>query len=298
MQYKTKWGIGCLALLIVFMMAAAGCGAGSGTTQAIPKNAAAQALTVQVLDVGQGDAILVRTAEQVVLIDTGDIGTREKLVSYIKKMGISVIDKVIITHAHADHLGGMAAVFDNFTVKQIYDSGFAATTNTYRQYLLTAQKKKIPFAVLQSGSQVELGDGVVLKILAPEKPYITGTDSDVNNNSIVAKLVYNQFSMLLTGDAQAESEERMVKRYGSELKCQVLKSPHHGSRTSSTAAFLKAAAPEAVVISLSANNDYQHPHPSVMKRYQNAKLKIYRTDQNGTVTITSDGKSYQIVKEK
>lgn len=262
------------------------------------KPVAAANLTVKVLDVGQADAILIQTPKEAILIDTGDVGTKEKLVSYIKKAGITALDKVIITHAHVDHLGGMAELMENIPIKQVYDSAFPATTATYRNYLTTVQKKKIPFARLQAGSSVDLGDGISLKAFAPEKEFIKGSDSDVNNSSIVLKLSYGDFSMLLTGDSETESEEIMLKRFRTDLKSQVLKSPHHGSRTSSSQAFLKAVAPEAVVISVGVNNDYHHPHPSVMKRYQDAKMKIYRTDQDGTVTITSDGKTYKIVKEK
>lgn len=255
-------------------------------------------LTVKVLDVGQGDSILIQTPQQVVLVDTGDIGTKDKLVSYIKKLGISKIDKVVITHAHADHLGGMSTIMEAFPIAQIYDSGFSATTGMYRQYLSTAQKRKIPFSVLQAGGEIDLCEGMTLKVLAPEKPFINGSDSDLNNNSIVLKLVYGDFSMLLTGDAEVESEERMLKHFGPQLKSRILKSGHHGSHSSSSPAFLKAVAPEAVVISVGANNDYHHPHPSIMKRYNDNKLTVLRTDQNGTVTITSDGKSYKIAKEK
>ena len=282
-----------LTVLILIALVATACG--SEGTGARP---AAGQLTIKVLDVGQADAILVQTAKETVLIDTGDVGTKAKLVSYIKKAGIKSLDKVIITHAHADHLGGMTEVLENIPVKQIYDSAFPATTAMYRNYLSAVKQKKIPFARLQAGDTVELGEGISLKILAPEKTFIKGSDSDVNNSSIVAKLTYGTFSMLLTGDAEAESEALMLKRFGSELKSQVLKSPHHGSSSSSTAAFLKAVGPQEVVISVGANNDYHHPHPSVMKRYQNAKMKIYRTDQDGTITITSDGKTYQIAKEK
>jgi len=255
-------------------------------------------LTVKVMDVGQGDAILIQTPEQTILVDTGDTPTKSKLASYIKSEGISVIDKLIITHPHADHIGGVQAVMDNFTIKQIYDSGQTATSNMYKQYLLTAQKKKIPFALLEAGGQLDIGGGIVLKVLAPEKPFISGSDSDLNNNSIVLKLVFGSFSMLLTGDAEKESEDRMVKRFSGELKSTVLKVGHHGSSSSSSQVFLKAVSPEAAVISLGANNEYHHPHPSVLKRYDQQKIKVYRTDTQGTVAITSDGVSYTISKEK
>ncbi|MDU4961480.1 MAG: ComEC/Rec2 family competence protein [Sporomusaceae bacterium] len=255
-------------------------------------------LVVQVLDVGQADAILIRTPRENILIDTGDAATKDKVVSYIKSQGITSLDKVIITHAHADHLGGMTAVIENIAVRQIYDSAFPATTATYRNYLTLVKKRQIPFARLRAGDQVDLGGGAELRILAPEKEFIKGSNSDVNNSSIVARLSYGDFSMLLTGDAESESEAIMVKRFGSALKSRVLKSPHHGSRTSSSPAFLKAVAPETVVISTGAGNEYGHPHAAVMKRYQNAKLTVYRTDHDGTVTISSDGKTYTVTKEK
>ena len=255
-------------------------------------------LTVKMLDVGQGDSLLIRTAGQVVLVDTGDVPAREKLVAQLKKEGISTIDKLIITHPHADHMGGAQAVFDNFTVKQVYDSGQTTTTGTYKQYLNTIKQKKIPFALLAAGDKIELDQGIVLNVMAPEKPYISGSDSDLNNNSIVMKLVFRSFSMLFTGDAEKESEERILKRFGGELKSTVLKSGHHGSSTASSAAFIKAVSPEAALISLGANNEYHHPHPSVLKRYEQQKIKVYRTDTDGTITVTSDGNSYNIAKEK
>lgn len=289
-----------LILLLAIVTIVSACGSGPALNRTADKgeNTAAAALTIKVLDVGQGDSILIRTPHQAVLVDTGDIDTKDKLVSYIKNAGITTLDKVVITHSHADHLGGMSAIIAGIPIKQIYDSGFSSTTKMYRQYLSEVQKKKIPFATLQAGGEVDLGDGISLKVLAPDKPYINGSDSDINNNSIVLKLTYGSFSMLLTGDAEQESEERMGKRFGSQLKSQVLKSGHHGSRTSSSPEFLKAVNPEAVVISVGKNNEYHHPHPSVMKRYQDKKLKIYRTDEQGTITVTSDGKSYQLTKEK
>ncbi len=281
------------AVMLVMTVLLAGCG-GSAARQASQLKDGQ--LMIQVIDVGQGDAILIRGSEQTVLVDTGDVPAREKLVAYLKSQGISTIDKVIITHPHADHLGGMAAIMDNFTVKQVYDSGQTTTTALYRNYLTAVQKKNIPFAVVQAGMQIDIGGGAVLKVFAPAKPFIT--NSELNNNSIVMKLVYGNFSMLLTGDAEHESEERMVNNYGSELKSTVLKSGHHGSNTSSSLPFMKAVAPEAAIISVGAGNDYHHPHPSTIKRYNELKIPIYRTDIDGTITVKSDGRSYNINKEK
>ncbi len=276
------------------MLVTAGCS--KGNEKSVSQGQVNSPLNIKVLDIGQGDAILIRTAGQTVLVDTGDIGTKDKLVAYIKKEGITSIDKVIITHPHADHLGGMPGILENFKVNQIYDSGQTTTTALYRKYLSLVQSKKIPFTVVTAGTEIVIANDVKLKFFAPDKPFIT--TSDLNNNSIVVKVIYNEFSMLLTGDAEKESEERMVKTYKTELKSNILKAGHHGSNTSSSPSFLKAVAPEAAIISLGANNDYHHPHPSTLKKYVEAKMKVYRTDTDGTVTVSSDGKNYTITKEK
>ena len=293
---KELWVI--LAVVLTLMIVITGCG--KTTAKADQQSEGAQSqqnapLTVKVLDIGQGDAILIRVAGQTVLVDTGDIGTRDKMVAYIKKEGITNIDKVIITHPHADHLGGMPGILENFKVGQIYDSGQTATTALYKQYLSLIKKKNVPFTVVTAGTEIVIADDIKLKFFAPAKPFIT--ESPLNNNSIVAKLSYNQFSMLLTGDAEKEEEARILQTYGNELKSKVLKAGHHGSNTSSSPAFLKAVGPEAAIISVGVNNDYHHPHPSTLKKYVEAKLKVYRTDIDGTVTITSDGKTYKVIKE-
>jgi competence protein ComEC len=288
-----------IVAVLLFVILLAGCGMKKTESGAAGKTAVSdKSLSVEVLDIGQGDAILIRTDGQNVLVDTGDIPMKEKLVAYLKKAGIKTLDKVIITHPHADHLGGMSAVFDNFEVKAVYDSGQTTTTATYKKYLATIKKKNISFNVVTTGEQLDLGNGISLKFLAPLKPLFSGGKDDLNNNSVVAKLVYGNFSMLLMGDAEQEAEERILKAYGGELKSTVLKSGHHGSNTASSEPFLKTVAPEAVVISVGENNDYHHPHPSTMKKYEKAKLKIYRTDQQGTISITSNGQGYTINKEK
>ncbi|WP_425060258.1 hypothetical protein SCACP_09300 [Sporomusa carbonis] len=300
----SKWQALIFIAGLIFVLLAAGCGGSAGKalhpdgkTPVVAANAGAP-LTVKVFDVGQGDSILIRTKEQVALIDTGDVPAIDKLVSMLKSQGITTIDKLIITHPHADHIGGAAAVFDNFTVKEVYDSGQKTTTNVYKQYLTQIQKRKIPFTVVTAGMTIDLGGEAVLKVLAPEQPFISGTESDLNNNSIVAKLVYHSFSLLLTGDAEQEAEDRMLKKDAAILKSTLLKSGHHGSRTSSSLPFLQAVSPEAALISVGVNNDYHHPHPSTLKKYKDKKITVYRTDTDGTLTVTSDGKTYAVTKER
>lgn len=290
MKKRVLWTLAISILLVV--LAITGC-----SSPAMPTSGTNE-LTVKVLDVGQGDAILLRTGEKTTLVDTGDVPARERLVKYLRQLGVKEIDNLIITHPHADHLGGVAAIFDNFAVKQIYDSGQTTTTGLYRQYLQTVKKQKIPFTVVSPGMKIDLGGGAILEILAPQKPLIQGTDGYLNNNSIVGKLVYGNFSMLLTGDIEREAEQRLVAKYKARLKSTVLKSPHHGSRTSSTKAFLQAVSPEVTVISVGAHNDYKHPHSVVLNRYAALPTKVYRTDKDGTITITTNGIDYKLVKEK
>lgn len=287
-----------LLWLLALSLVLVGCGLSVGAVSKPPPVAATNELVVQVLDVGQADAILIRTPLQAVLVDAGDKSSVQQVLSALRLAGIEELDQVIITHAHADHVGGMSGLLDRIRVKQVYDSAFPLSTPTYLNYLLKVQDKQIPFAKLEAGAVVDLGAGINLQVLSPGKKFISGTNSDCNNNSLVLKLVYQDFSMLLTGDIEREAEQRLVKTAAAQLKSQVLKSPHHGSRTSSSPAFLQAVAPAAVIISVGAKNSYQHPHPTVIKRYQQANIKVYRTDRQGTITVRSDGKSYRItVKE-
>ena len=296
MNKMSRWSWLIIGMTVFSLMIMSGCGGAGKAGKSL--TAADAPLTVKVLDVGQGDAILIRSKEQTVLIDTGDVPAKEKLVAMLKNQGITTIDKLIITHPHADHIGGAVAVLQNFTVKQIYDSGQKTTSNLYKQYLTQIQKKGIPFTVVNAGMTIDLGNETVLKVLAPKTPFIGGSEPDLNNNSIVAKLVYHKFSMLLTGDAESEAEEQMLKKDGAMLKSTLLKSGHHGSRTSSSVPFLQAVAPEAALISVGANNDYHHPHPSTLKKYQDRKIQVYRTDTDGMLTIATDGQGYTIAKER
>jgi competence protein ComEC len=285
-------------ILCIVSIVAAGCGNSNVQSPQGSIKPVEAGVAVHFIDVGQGDAILIKTPQKTILIDSGDVDQKEKkVVQYIKKQGIKTLDIVIATHPHADHIGGMQAIFDAFTVKQIYDSGQTTTTQLYKQYLLTIKQKKIPFAVAHTGENVDLGDGIILEVLAPREPLMTGTNSDLNNNSLVTRLTYGNVSFLLTGDIEKEAETALLKQ-GSSLKSTVLKVPHHGSNTSSSSAFIKAVKPEAAIISCGINNDYHHPHPSTLKKYEQGNVKIYRTDENGSVVVTTDGKQFQVKVEK
>lgn len=254
-------------------------------------------LVVRMLDVGQGDALLIQHSGETALVDSGDVGTREKLVAQLKKHGVQKIDKLIVTHAHADHVGGLDAVFANFSVGDVYDSAIPGTTKLYRDYLKTVKEKKIPFHAAKDGVSTSVG-GAQLTFFSLPAPIQEDGKPDLNNNSVVFRLQLGEFSMLFTGDIEQAAEEKLVGRYGAKLASKVLKVAHHGSRTSSSTDFLRTVKPETALISLGANNDYGHPHQAALRRIEQSKAKVWRTDQQGTIAIETDGKQYQVKGEK
>lgn len=261
-------------------------------------------VTVRVLDVGQGDSILIRTPEQTVLVDTGDTSETGRLWAALKKEGVRRVDKLIITHPHRDHIGGAATVFRNCEVKEVFDNGQPTTTNVYRDYLKAIRQKGIPSRTLRDGDTLDLGGGALLRVLSPTQEMVDEGGMhkgkvNLNLNSLVARLEYGNFSMMLTGDAEALTEMGMLKRHGPEtLRCTLLKAGHHGSKTASVSAFLQALDAEAALISCGKDNEYHCPHPSVLLRYEKQEMDVYRTDRDGTITVRTDGKSYSIETER
>lgn len=294
-------------ILIAFILsvsvglALAGCGsstAASGSAAAKGDNGKSSTLTVRMLDIGQGDSFLLEKDGKFVMIDTGDIEHREAIVQLLKKYHVKTISKIIITHPHADHLGGMNAIFKNFKVESIYDDGMPANTASYKNYLKQIEANKIPYKSLKAGDEVNFFDGVNFKVLGPVKKIKDQKgNSDFNNNSIVGRLTYGNFSMMFTGDAEKEEEASILSQKGT-FKSDVLKVGHHGSRTSTSPEFLKAVAPKEAFISCGQGNDYGHPHKVTVDKLNKAKIHIYRTDRDGTVTLTTTGKEYTIQKER
>lgn len=278
--------------MIAMMLLAGGCKLFEPTS-APP--ASTGGLTVKVLDVGQGDAILVRHDGKVILIDTGDIEERPRLLHLLREEKIDRIDVLLITHPHADHLGGFEVLAKNYSIGQIYDCGKKTTTKVYRDYKKTVNAKNIPFTIVKQGDVLEWGDSLRFEVYGPSK--MLGEEDNLNNASIAGRLVYGDFSMMLTGDGEAAAERVIVTKYKTKLKSTILKAPHHGSKTSSSESFLQAVRPEAVLISVGANNEYGHPHKKICNRYKKLGYDIYRTDTDGTITVTTDGKGYTIQKE-
>ncbi|CAB1240862.1 MBL fold metallo-hydrolase [Ruminococcaceae bacterium BL-6] len=289
------------ALAVLLVLAAAGwflntrpqeAPAPQAATSSVSASAASstQAM-IYYLDVGQGDSELIRLpGGENILIDTGTGETADKLVSLLQELGVKRVDHLIATHPHEDHIGGMESVVRKIPVGKIYMPKVAdkqiPTTRTYEGLIDAISDKKMKITQAKAGMTIPLSGQAKLELLAPN-----GTQyDDLNNYSVVAKLTYGQKTFLFTGDAEKLSEKEMLnKNY--DLKCDVLKCGHHGSSSSTSAAFLKAVSPQFAVISCGLNNDYGHPNKEVLSRLQKVGVKVYRTDLQGTILARCDGRS-------
>lgn len=295
--------LGLAALALFVLTVTVGC---AGTVAVKPPSAASHTagkVTVTMLNVGQGDATLIDTGSQKILVDTSDADERKNLEHELKKFGVETLDKIILTHPHADHIGGMSLLLKECEVKEVYDNGMPSTSPIYRAYMKQLKEKNIPRRELKAGDVLNLGDNVTFVVVNPDAKTIEagqtkGYKHNPNNESVVGKLEYGEFSMLFTGDVEKDVEEKLVAAYGDKLRAKVLKSPHHGSKTSSSPKFMQAVQPEAVLISLGKDNDYGHPHQATLERYEKQGCKVYRTDQDGSITVTTDGKEYEIKGDK
>lgn len=252
-------------------------------------------LTVEVLDVGQGDSILIRTpAGKSILIDAGT-GKRD-VVPMLAARSVSQLDLVIGTHNHADHIGGMDEVLEAVTTRFYFDQGLPHETGTYAEVMRLVETKGIAYKPGRKGQTFNLDDGVRVELLGPEDPLLRNTRSDLNSNSIITRVTHGKNCFLFVGDAEAETEHRLLK---AQLPpCKVLKVAHHGSAYASSHAFLKAVQPEIAVISAGADNRYGHPTAVTLERLAQSGAHIFRTDQQGTVRMLSDGKTVEVVVER
>ncbi|MDN5361646.1 MAG: competence protein ComEC [Moorella sp. (in: firmicutes)] len=254
-------------------------------TTPTPPLGAAGKLRVHFLDVGQGDAILVQLPDgRNILIDAGSNEAGPTVIKNLKEYGVAQLDYVIGTHPHEDHIGGMDQVIDAFPVGKVYLPRVTHNTDSYRDLLLAIKNKGLQATEAKAGVTLPLGEGVQATFVSPAK----SNYEDLNDYSAVLHLTYGKTAFLFTGDAGTTAEQQMLAGH-QPLKADVLKVAHHGSRSATGTAFLKAVAPTYAVISVGRGNDYGHPHAQTLQRLQKAGAKIYRTDQDGTITAISDG---------
>jgi beta-lactamase superfamily II metal-dependent hydrolase len=250
----------------------------------------AENLTVSFLDVGQGDAILIRSPEgKVALVDAGpSVG----ILDILKQEGVDKIDVLVASHHHADHIGGVVAVVEKYKPKVYVDSGSSQTSSIYKRVLKAVNDAGCQFAQPKKDSERKIELGSVTLRLFPQPP----EDENENNNSVGIRLEYGEFSALLTGDSQEKERGWWLKNadgtlYGVVI---VMKAAHHGSHNGMDLTWLKATKPQLAVISCGKGNSYGHPHQATLDLMKGQEVPIKRTDVDGTIRIESDGRTWKV----
>jgi competence protein ComEC len=253
--------------------------------------ALAGTLRVDVLDIGQGDSILIRSpGGKTILIDAGD--GKVDVPPILAREGVTSLDLVIGTHPHADHIGGMDDVVAGFPIKVYTDNGLPHTTATYSRLMSAIEAKGIAYRAAVAGQTYNLDDGAKLEVLFPNGTKLTNTRSDLNSNSVVTRLTHQGHCMLFVGDAEEPTEDALVA--AGLGPCDVLKVAHHGSRHSSSQRFLDALRPKHAVISVGVGNRYHHPGRETIQKLVAMKVDVHRTDLEGQLTILSSEKGLTV----
>ncbi len=254
-------------------------------------------LELHMIDVGQGDAIAIRTPRgRWILIDAGrswnggDAG-RRVVVPYVRRLG-GDIAAFILSHPHDDHVGGAASVVKALHPATWWEPAYVGTSPTYRTALQAVQAQHIPWHRAHPGDTLRI-DGVLIRALAPDSAWTTA-QTDPNLASVVVAIEYKHIRWLFTGDAEIEEEEWLVNRWGESLRASILKAGHHGSKTSSSSAFLDAVQPAVALISVGVDNTYGHPSPSTLVAFEQRGIQVLRTDRDGPIVVRTDGTQQEI----
>ena len=309
-----------LAMMLLATFIFAGC-----NTQAAVKN---DELQISMLNVGHADTHLIRTKEQTILIDTGHRRAPERLIRELEKFSVTKIDKLILTHPHIDHIGNAGMLIkpsekqlaafpylEKISVEKVYDNGIPFAGPSYKAYMKAIEATGTPRQGLKVGDVLDFGGGVKFTVLWPTSEYVAEMNAGkadsgdrvykMNNASVVGRLTYKNFSMMFTGDCERESEAKIVKANDAkDLKCDILKAGHHGSKNSSLKAFVKAVNPEYVLIPAGSKEESEDakgtPHLKLLERFSELGIdpkKIFCTRWNKTVTVTTDGKNFSVTPE-
>lgn len=260
-----------------------------------------QKLRIFFIDVGQGDSTLIITPDKkTVLIDGGgsdsfDVGEKV-LLPYLLDRRILKIDYVLISHFDTDHCGVILTIMEKVKVKNIIISEQAEHSENYERFKKLMIHKKIRLIEVKKGDKIKIGRYSEFKILFPTSRLLS--ENPLNNNSIVAQFNYNNFKMLFTGDIEKLAEQQILKAEKAEIRADILKVAHHGSKTSSIPEFIKAVKPKIALIGVGKNNTFGHPNKQTIKNLENIKCRIYRTDIQGEIIIKIDQKGRMNVKSK
>lgn len=292
-----------LGLIVVVAVGFFGVESGiiGGESSLVPLVDDEHAFSLHMIDMGQGDSLLLSKDGKYALIDAGETmspgerESREAIFAYLDSLGVKKLEFLLLTHQDYDHIGSAIDVLKRYDVGVVYDNGVEHTSKTYENLMTYLAEEDVSYKVVRDGDFISSPwSGVSIEVLSPPEDLIyKGKKADVNENSIVLKVTYGETTYLLTGDAETEAEEYLLSTYA-DIDADILKAGHHGSSSSSTYAFLKAVTPDVVVISCGADNDYGHPHIEPLENFAKFTTadKIFRTDIDGDVVVTTDGKEY------
>jgi competence protein ComEC len=288
-----------LILIIIIVCLLSSCGAlpdattpGDISVSGAPTSGSGeQGLTVYFIEVGQADSALIICDGAAMLIDGGNVADSDLIYAFLKNHGVSHLDYIVGTHAHEDHIGGLAGALNYASVDTALCPVTEFDSKAFRNFVKYLGEQGKAITVPTPGDTFKLG-GTDVEIAGPVNP-----SNEPNNTSIVLKLTYGDVSFLFTGDAE-RGEEADILEAGYDISATVLKVGHHGSDTATSYPFLREIMPEYAVISCGANNSYGHPHENLLSRLRDADVTVFRTDMQGTITATSDGKTVAFTAER
>ena len=249
-------------------------------------------LMISYMDVGQGDAAYIKVNGNDILIDAGPRSNSKELLEQLKAKNIDDFELVIATHPHEDHIGGMVDVFKEYEVKAFYSPKITHTTKTYENLVKAVKDEGLKTKELKGGLVIDLGEGAKFEVFTPQKSEY----EELNDYSPIMKLSFGDTSYLFTGDAEKLAEEEALAKYKNSLDSDVIKFGHHGSSSSSSNAFIEAVSPKYGIISCAKDNKYGHPHRETLDIIKKYNIKTFRTDTDGEIILTSDGKSINFNK--
>jgi competence protein ComEC len=255
-----------------------------------------QKLTVTIIDVGQGDAVLLEFPDKKrMLVDAGPLFKKhdagEKIiVPFLRYKGITKLDYLLITHPHSDHLGGAGSVLKSIHVDTLILNTNSSHNRMVREIFSSAQAFHVGIGVLSEGNQIYIHPGVRVYVLYPNLDH--PSEGNANNNSVILKILYGNSSILFVGDAEVMAEQKIIPRYNTFLSSDILKVGHHGSNTSSSDDLLCLVHPHTAIVSVGVHNQFRHPSPFTLNRLAKHSIEIDRTDKSGAIILETDGKRW------
>ena len=247
-------------------------------------------LNIDFLDVGQGDSILITTPDSFqILVDGGPGDQVLEALQEVMVLGDITIEWLVLTHPDADHLAGLIDVIENYRVNEVFLPEVSKDTMMYYAFIDLVEERGIKKTFIINSQEISLADNLTMLILHPS-PETMLENADPNDYSVVFKLRYYEMDFLFTGDIESGVEAKLVEQYGDTLDAEVLKVPHHGSKSSSTPEFLNAVDPELAIILVAEDNSFGHPHRRVTYRYNQLGSQRLRTAQLGTIRLATDGR--------